>query len=561
MTENQVAVFIVGAGPVGLTLATLLERHEVPFRIIDQNVGPVIESRATDIHARTIELMNLIGLGAEFMKRGALSQAVKFYSGKKVIANIGTEDLDSPFPYILGLPQYDTEQILIDDLTQKGQKVGRQIALESFEQGEDCVQLILQHSDGRRESVKTRWLVGCDGARSSIRKGLGLPFDGLSYEEAFMLADISIRWDLPLDELHIFFSDKGFCNVLPLPGENRVRLFLDVSADKELEPTQELFQSFMDERVPFPCELYNPGWMSRFRVHCRMVPDYQKGNVFLAGDGAHIHSPVGGRGMNMGIHDSFNLAWKLALVHQGHSDASLLESYHVERHEVAKTTLFETDLATRMSMLRNPVMKEIRDQLSSLVMQLPGVEKRMAEVTSNLAVNMRRSPIVGADRSSLLNAELYHHKDTENASIAEWVEFGFGPEAGDRVPDRVFGAENARRRFSTELDGTHHVVMLFDGAASTPEGYLNLVHIAREIRQRYGDVLKVNVVAPLPEVPDLLKNEESLLLDPTGDLHCSFGARAECLYVIRPDNYIGYRSQPADLEKALAYLGKIFSAR
>ncbi|MDF1662652.1 MAG: FAD-dependent monooxygenase, partial [Planctomycetota bacterium] len=331
--------------------------------------------------------------------------------------------------------------------------------------------------------------------------------------------------------------------------------------DQEFEATQELFQQLMDERVPFPCELYNPGWMSRFRVHCRMVPEYQRGNVFLAGDGAHIHSPVGGRGMNMGIHDSFNLAWKLALVHQGHSQPSLLESYHIERHEVAKTTLFETDVATRMSMLRNPVMKEIRDQLSSLVMLIPGVEKRMAEVTSNLAVNMRRSPIVAADRSSLLNAELYHHKHTENASIAEWVEFGFGPEAGDRVPDRVFGAEDNRRRCSTLLDGVRHVVMLFDGAASTPEGYLNLVHIAKEIRVRYEDVLKVYVVAPLPEVPEILKGEESLLLDPSGDLHCSFGARAECLYVIRPDTYIGYRSQPANLEKALEYLRGIFSAR
>ncbi len=404
-------------------------------------------------------------------------------------------------------------------------------------------------------------MVGADGAHSSVRHLLNLPFEGISYPEHFMLADIDLEWDLSREQLHIFLSKRGFLMALPLPGENRVRLFVDIPHEQShFFPTRESFAQIIQERTSpdTPFALNNAGWMSRFRLHRRIVPRYQVGRIFLAGDAAHIHSPVGGMGMNMGVQDSFNLGWKLAMVEQKIAGPSLLESYHVERHAVGSSTLLKTDLATRMSMIRSAILQELRDQFSPLVMQVPGMKPWMAQITSALDVHVRNSPIVRAHRRSVLLAEVTSDPATEHASVKDWFEFGWGPEAGDRAPDRLFGHAGQKRRFSSLMNGKTHQLLLFDGAVDTPEGYKTLQRIAQRARQQLGHPIEVRLIIPASTPPPFLADNPLVLLDPGGDLHCSFGARAECLYLLRPDGYIAYRSQPAVEQALYRYLDAIF---
>ena len=556
---------IVGAGPTGLTLAALLARHGLTFRIIDRNGGPSGESRATDMHVRTLELFAHLGIARRLIACGRRAHRVNFHGADGPIAQLDITALDTPYPFILGIPQDATERILLDELLSFGHRgVERDTCLTDLHQPDDPdgpVTATVTGPGGRHEAIEARWLIGCDGASSTVRQLLALPFAGVTYPEAFMLADIDIDWALPRDELHTFFSPTGFVTVLPMPGERTVRLFVDLpEGQQERQPDLDTFRALFAERVPAPATLYTPGWMSRFRVHRRMVPRYQVGRVFLAGDAAHIHSPVGGQGMNTGVQDAFNLAWKLALVARGHAPTALLDSYHAERHPVGAMTLLETDVATRMSTLRDPTVCWLRDRLSAMTMSLAGLSHLIAQVTAELHVNVRSSPIVAASRSSLLAAEVVHNPDTEHASVAEWLEFGWGPEAGDRAPDRAFGPAHHKRDFHTLLGGTHHALMLFDGAATTNDGYANLARIAAAVRQRFGHVVHVHVAVPRPDAPASLLNEPSLLRDPEGDLHCAFGARAECAYLIRPDGYIAWRSQPAALEPILAYLSRHFRA-
>ena len=573
MAARAPAVLVVGAGPVGLTLATLLHRHGVAARVVDQNAGPVRESRATDVHARTLELLETLGLADALIARGRKSRAATFYGGGRAIARVDVHqladaagggaiparELTTSYPFILGVPQYETERLLIEDLGRQGGTVERGVRVEGLEQGAHDVRVRMRRSD-ELEEARFAYVVGCDGASSTVRQAMGVPFEGLTYPELFMLADVSLDGPLAPDELHVFLAPSGFFQTLPMPGERRVRLFLDVTGDHAaLEPTLETFRALAAERVDAPLTLGDPGWMSKFRVHRRMVPRYRLGRLMLAGDAAHVHSPVGGKGMNTGIQDAFNLAWKLALVARGRAGDALLESYHVERHAVAVATLSDTHFATRLSMIKAPVAPELRDLVVSMASAVCPFQRWLAEVTGELRVHMRGSPIVEQRRGSVLFATLTRDPTNEDASVADWIEFGGAPEAGTRPPDRRFGAPGEERRLSSLLRGSRHVLLLFDGARATPEGYANLARIAAAVRASFSDVVEARVVVPAAERPASLPEADDVLLDPGGDLHCAFGARAECAYLLRPDGYVGYRCQPADEADIVGYLGRLLA--
>lgn len=542
-------ILIVGAGPVGLTLACVLAACGVEARLIDQRAGRVAESRATDVHARTLELLASLGLAEALIARGEPARGASFYARGEAIAEFETHDLASPFPLILGVPQHETEALLEEHLEASGRRVEREVRLESFTQGEGGVQAQLRDAAGRLEVVEASWLVGCDGAHSTVRGLLGVAFEGLSYEEPFLLADVAIRWALPKDRLHLFFSPEGFFMALPMPGEGRTRLFVDEGAMAGAPPTLETFQAMASARVHVPAQLEAPGWMSRFRVHRRMVSRYQHGRVFLAGDAAHIHSPVGGQGMNMGIQDAFNLGWKLAAVARGEASPRLLASYEAERHPIAASVLLKTHMATRMSTARHPWAQAVRDRTSGWLMGLPGVQQWVAGMTAALEYDLRESPLVAAAQGSLWAAAAHRRSAEDEApGMREWLEFAAGPHPGDRVPSRWFGAEDDRRHAHSLVEPRRHRVLLFDGAAATEGGYHRLREIASALEAQLGAAVEAWIVVPQPERPAELEGFARVVLDPAGELHCSFGARAECAYTLRPDGYIGFRAQPVTLE-------------
>jgi hypothetical protein len=264
---------------------------------------------------------------------------------------------------------------------------------------------------------------------------------------------------------------------------------------------------------------------------------------------------MGGQGMNTGIQDTYNLAWKLGLVHAGAARETLLDSFQVERHPIAAAVLRETDLATRAVTLRHPLAQRTRNMVLSFVSNLEVVQQRIGRTMSEMAVNYRNSPIVAEDRASLLQSLVRGRLGT----VGEALDFGAAPAAGDRAPDVILSAttEGAFKRLFDLLRGTKHTLLLFAGAVPT-DGYRRLETIAERVRDRYGQWIAVYVVVPNATAPSELQGKEGVLLDADGVLHRRYGAGAECLYLIRPDGYVGYRAQPADVDKLLAYLGRIF---
>lgn len=562
LSEAQIPVLIVGAGPVGLTLACELRRHKVPFRIIDQAAGPTIYSKAQILHSRTLEVFEDMGLAAALCEQARPARAMNVFTPSwERLVHVAVGEPDTAFPYMLNLSQRDTELALAQHLVRLGGSVERKVLLHSFEQTEDLVRCQLGHEGGKTETVTARYLIGCDGAHSTVRKGLGLPFVGETYEWRLTQADIRIDWSSaqPKDEAIVFLSPHGPLAAFPLPGEHRYRL---IAFDATEEPTLETFQRLMDERGPQGCRVSDPHWMVQFTIHCRQVERYRSGRALLCGDAAHIHSPVGGQGLNTGVQDAYNLGWKLGLVHHGVAQDRLLDSYHAERHPVAAEVLRSTDGATKgmnkLVKLSSDWAQSLRNSVMRFLTSLSPIQRAASRTLSELDVAYHNSPIVGQVQSTPWN----RHGDDghESPGLRDLLTFSDGPAPGKRVPDVHFVDEQSEdRRLLPLLHGGQHHVLLFDGAAATSEGYRNLLGIVSSLSPIYGERFVCHIIVPSRERPeDLMGYSGSLILDPRGELHRAFGARSESLYLIRPDGYVAFRSQPASGETLLEFLGQIF---
>lgn len=558
-------VLVVGAGPTGLTAAIELFRHGVTCRVVDASEGPALESRALAVHSRTLEILEGMGALPTLLERGLRLHHMNVYAGGKRIVNIALDEIDwgdAPYPFILSIPQSETERVLEERLAELGGRVERSVRLVACEQDDDRVSATLEHADGRAETVFCGWLFGCDGAHSLVRKTTGQEFSGSQYEERLLLADVAIDWTLRGDEGHIFVGPDGPFAAIPLPGEGRYRVIAQLPPESgdAFEPTLEWFNQAAIERQVQPCTIRDPLWMASFRIHRRMVERYRVGRFFLAGDAAHIHSPVGGQGMNTGIQDAYNLAWKLALVARGLAPESLLDSFQAERHPVAKQVLENTDAATRVVFLRHPVGQRIRNHLGGILTGFEVVQRRMARRLGQLTQDYRNSPAVGEHKASVLSARLTTSDVSEAPSVRSWLDFTHAPAPGDRAPDlRFLGASGEEVRLFELLLGTAHTLLLFDGGAATEHGYQNLVAIAAGLAP-FGDRVVTHVIVPSATRPAALGDYEgSVVFDPESSLHYTYGAATECLYLVRPDGHIGFRAQPAALEPLMNYLARIFT--
>lgn len=561
---HAIDVLVVGAGPTGLTMAAELARHGVRCRIVDKAPAASDRSKAVAVHARSLEVFEAMGLIDGVLQAGIRLHGVSIHANGRRVARLTLDGLDAPYPFVLSLPQSDTERLLVEHAARLGVTVERSTELSSLHQDEASVTAVLRRAGGEEERVEARWLVGCDGSHSAVRKALGLEFSGEQYEEQMALADVRIEWPLPTDELHAFLSTKGLLFAAPMP-HGRWRLFLSTSQ----EPTLERVQALVDARSPVKAVIRDPAWLAQFRIHRRQVTSYRVGRAFLAGDAAHVHSPAGGQGMNTGIQDAYNLAWKLALAVRGEAAPGLLDSYHRERHPIAAATLRGTDLATRMIGLRNPAAQQIRNQLVSTLTSLGVVQKRMRSTVSELSLNYRQSPIVDEHRGVvpglLAVARGAAERGGKHPSLRDVIEAVAGPRAGDRAPDASLtgittgSGEPTPDRLFPLLRGTRHTLLLFSGASPTAERFASLERAAHEVVSRLGALVAVHVVAFAAARPPELAWEGSLLLDRAGTLHGRYGVSAGGVYGIRPDGYIGFRSQEADPDLLVAHFRRIFS--
>lgn len=559
MLEDVIDALVVGGGPVGLTMACELARHGVSCRIVDQNAAPQRWSKAAAVMPRTLEVLRDVGVADALIARGKPVYGVNVHQNGTRIAHVAIHLEGTPYPYILGVSQRETELVLAEHLAGHGVRFEREVTLVELTQDDEGVTATLERAGGERETVRARYAIGCDGAHSTVRRALGFAFEGSTFEQALWHADIRIRFPFDVDpnEAQMFVSEHGVMGALPVFGGGRYRLIAMAPPRADLDPTLEDMQALAKERLPEGTVIEDPDWITGFRFHGRLASRYRDRRIFLAGDAGHIHSPAGAQGMNMGIQDAYNLAWKLALVMRGAGQPALLESYEPERRPIAEGVVRGTDRGTRTALrmiaLRNPILTKLRGQLVSFITELGVFQSTVMQTVGQVRVGYPDSPIVGEHHSSVWTAELGERRD-ERPRLSDWMQFADGPGPGRRVPD----LELADGTLHDLLQGTAHVLFLFDGSAATAAGYANLDGIAERVQRRYGELVRVHVVVPLAERPAELRAPD-VLLDPDGALHACFGCGSEALYLVRPDGYVGFRSQPADEDALSRYLATIFT--
>ena len=411
----QSHVLVVGAGPVGLTMAAELARYGVPVRIVDKAAGRTDKSKALVLWSRTLELLDRGACTGAFVAAGLKVDAANIIAGSRRIGRVGFAGVDSPYPYALMLPQSETERLLEAHLGTLGVSVERQVEMIGFNDTGTGVTTSLRHSNGAEETLQSEWLIGCDGAHSTVRRALGLSFLGETLQSDWILADIHLAgMPFPLSEMATFLHQDGVLVVFPiLPG--RYRIIADIGRSEgahPADPTLDQVQAVVDRRGPGGLLVSDPVWLSAFRINERKVGDYRSGRVFVAGDAAHVHSPAGGQGMNTGMHDACNLAWKLALVCRGTCPAdTLLDSYSVERSAVGAQVLANAGRLTALGVMKNHAAQMVRNVVGTVLLGLAPVRRAMADTLTEVSVGYAHS---------LLNGPAVHGVG--------------GPAPGERVP-------------------------------------------------------------------------------------------------------------------------------
>ncbi len=393
------SVLIIGAGPVGLTLACELARYQLPVRIVDRAAQRTDKSKALVVWSRTLELLDRGGGSKPFVDAGFKTIAVNIIAGEEVIGRVNMENVKSPYPYALMLPQSDTERLLDERLNRIGVRIEREVELTAFTPSDKGVQAVLRHAGGREEKVSTDWLAGCDGAHSVVRHGLNAPFSGETMNSDWILADVHMTgYRSPDSEASIYWHRDGAFVIFPIsPG--RYRLLADLpptSAEHPPTPALEQVQAVMDQRGPGGLKAFDPIWLAGFRINGRKVSNYRWGRVFLAGDASHVHSPAGGQGMNTGMQDAFNLAWKLALVARGICGEKLLDSYSPERSAVGDIVLKNAGMITAVGTVKNPLAQSLRNLAGHFMLGLAPVRHAVADTMAEVTIGYPHSPLNGA---------------------------------------------------------------------------------------------------------------------------------------------------------------------
>jgi 2-polyprenyl-6-methoxyphenol hydroxylase-like FAD-dependent oxidoreductase len=433
---------------------------------------------------------------------------------------------DTVFARPLMIPQCDTERLLAARLAARGVVVERGVELTEFEDLGDRIQVALRHGDGSQKQVACKWLLGCDGAHSFVRKHLGIEFEGSFEPNDWILADVRLAGPLPQDELSIYWHAAGIIALFPI-GLDRFRVVADQglarSMDKPADPTLADVQRTLDARGLSMLTAHDPIWLAGFRIHERKVTHYGRGRALLAGDAAHIHSPAGGQGMNTGMQDAVNLAWKIGLIERGHGlEEPLLASYDIERSAVGDMVLRNATRLTQMATLRNPLLQWIRNHAFAAATHLTAVQQRAIATLTEMAVCYPHSPLNGQ---------------------AGCVKCRVRP--GDRLPDaEVVELGGAGDRLLTCLHGTTHRLLLLPGGSGAAE-LSTMIEGSCAVRRAFGAALNTVLVLPAEwsttdAAAAMAEPGICVLHDVAGQVCHNIGSRGACVLLVRPDGYIGW---------------------
>jgi 2-polyprenyl-6-methoxyphenol hydroxylase-like FAD-dependent oxidoreductase len=535
--RQAISVLIVGAGPTGLTLAAQLQAFGVDFRVVDRTPDRAHESRALAVQARTLEILQRLGLGEILVARGNPSARLALHFGGRRTAEVrlgGFSASDTRFPFILFVSQAETEALLDDYLARVGATVERGVELIGSTPEEGFVRCVLRHADGSEEVVDARYLVGCDGAHSAVRKQAGIAFEGDAYLQDFMLGDVDADGPIEADVLHSFSASGSVAMFFPLRSPAAWRVIAmgpkvgrteqaqqrEDSLTRSELPLGEL-QSAVDGATDGAVRLRNPVWLTHFRLHHRQARRYRVGRVFLAGDAAHIHSPVGAQGMNTGMQDAWNLGWKLALVTRGWAGESLLDTYEKERWPVGRNLLRYTDrlfsVFTRVmsrSIVAAWVRRSVVARLLPLLFRSARLRAWAFKFVSQLAISYRRSSAVveGRPRSR------------------------YGPHAGDRLPDASITRDGQDTQLQQALSPTAFTLLLCGRLEDWQSAAVS------SLADRHAELTEIRHLSR--------ERRPGVLVDESGDALRRLGLHAShelAQYLVRPDGYIAFRCAGQDL--------------
>ncbi|MEU1520870.1 FAD-dependent monooxygenase [Nocardia rhamnosiphila] len=499
------SVLVVGAGPTGMVTALTLAANGVPCRVLERHTHPSGGSRALGLQARSMELLAGLGLAEEVERVAYPLSGASIMRGDAELSRLTWVPPRSRYPYTYVLPQPGLEDILRTRLRAVGVDIEYGAEVRTVVRNDEHVGVRL--ADGR--GLDARWLVGADGARSNIRKSLDISFAGGTTGETYYLADIVLESASSFQDSAMWLGPAGPLMLMRLPGEGRLwRVFVDMSDParrEELgEPSLVELQRLLDERGASGMRITQVQWTSIFRTRVCLADEYRRGRAFLAGDAAHIFPPFGGQGMNLGIQDAVNLAWRLAWVESG-APADLLDDYEAERRPVAASTIRDVEYRRRMYALRNPLARSIRDGMLRLGVRVPGAARQASLQNSQLAIGYRSGP--------------------------RWP-LSHRPEAGDRAPDAILA------------EGTVHDRLGVD--------HFTLLHFRLGRRVDGPDRFIVGMVST-EQLVVVAIDEES---DPAGEARDRYAMRGEGFVLIRPDGHVAYRGrEAAEVRRALALPG------
>ncbi len=508
-------VLVVGAGPVGLVAACELARRNVSVRLIDKLLQPTNQSRAIAVHARSLDMFHRMGIADELITTGIKAIAMQLYSGHSKLFRVPLGDVDSMFPFTLNTAQTETERILHAHLQSFGVTVERGVELMDLTQDGEAVHLTVRNLDGTTEEFSTSWVIGADGAHSTVRRLVGTKLQGCFEGERLLLGDVDVEHSLDVNSMHTFFSPGGAVVVLPM-RDGRMRVLAELhdppGTPVNPNPTQDALQAAVDERVG-GIRVLRSHWLTSFEIRHAMVPAYRFGRVFLAGDAAHIHSPAGGQGMNTGLQDAYNLAWKLAAVVHGQAGQTLLDSYQAERLPVAKAVITFTDRLTKIGTLSGAPSR-IRNGMLRIASRVPAARRFMANTAAEVTVAYRKSPL----------AVRRHPKHAEVAP-------------GDHLPH----VSDAALRSHLFADSTGHTV----------------VTVASGGIPAAGDDGHRQVLVTTDDAP--VARYDTVVADANGVLAQRLGLQRGGRIVIRPDGYLGAVARLDDTSAVTDYFAAVRS--
>jgi len=492
-------VLVVGAGPTGLMLANQLVRRGVRVAVVDRHAGPSLKTRALGVQARTLEIYAQLDIVERALELGKIGTGANLWAQGRKMARVPLGEAGrgaTPYPFILILGQDDNERIMGDKLRDLGVSVQWSTELVGLQQHADKVTATLRGPDGTSRTIQAAWVGGCDGAHSSVRELNGIAFPGAPYEHVFYVADTEVTGSMVPDEVNVYLWRAGFHLLFPMRGNDHWRIVgilpptlradRDVGIDHVIPSLRREAGAGLDIKA---CT-----WFSTYRIHHRCAARFRDRRCFLLGDAAHIHSPVGAQGMNTGLQDAYNLAWKLALVVRNRAQVALLDSYEDERMPVARRLLNTTDRAFRLvvsdSWLAGLLRTQVLARIAAFAMRREAIQRFAFRTVSQIGIHYRASALAQSQ------------PDVPDSA----------PRAGDRFPwlRLKLNANGPVEDLFQKLDDTHFNLIAI---GQPTHGALGL-----------GDLCPIHTIPP----------------DPTNDAEL---ARAQIpnpsFYLLRPDGHVG----------------------